>query len=109
MSPSFDREEPHHPPRDTHTLAGVGITDRITRLEVWREADRERALAFEREMRDSSSASLAKMDSVAAEIRSISISLASQSGLRQVVSWASAIVLVVLSGLSGFFLRHLLP
>lgn len=101
-------------PPDDETVAAIGadrmqanIHDRVTRLEVWRTADRERSMAFEAEMRGASNATLSKIDSVAADVKALNLSLAGQAGLRQVVSWASGVIVLVLSGVAGFFMRHL--
>lgn len=90
--------------------AMMSISDRMVRLEVWRQADRERIIALEVEMRTAIATVMSKLDSFGASLHNIDATLSQQLGARGVwgvlgVSLRAAL-LAALAAVAGFLSAH---
>jgi hypothetical protein len=88
----------------------AGIAERVTRLEVWRQADRERMMAFESEVRSGLMDLKSRSDAIFARINDIVQTQAMQAGNRQTmgsfVEWARVLVASAVGGAIGYFATH---
>lgn len=89
-----------------------GIAERVTRLEVWRQADRERMIAFETEVRSGLMDLRSRSDAIFTRLNDIVQAQAMQAGNRQtlgsVAEWARVLIGSVLGGSIGFVAAHLM-
>jgi hypothetical protein len=88
------------------------LSDRVTRLEVWRQADRERMMAFETEVRSGLMDLRGRSDAIFTRFNDIVQTQAMQAGNRQtlgsVAEWARVFIGSVLGGSIGYLAGHLL-
>jgi len=96
-------------PDDTERPAD--LSERVTRLEVWRQADRERMIAFETEVRTGLMDLRGRSDAIFTRLNDIVQAQAMQAGNRQtwgsVVEWARMLIASALGGAIGYFAPHL--
>jgi hypothetical protein len=88
-----------------------GIAERVTRLEVWRQADRERMMAFESEVRSGLLDLRSRSDAIFTRINDIVQAQAMQAGNRQtmgsVAEWARVLIASAVGGAIGYLVPHL--
>ena len=88
----------------------AGIVERVTRLEVWRQADRERMMAFESEVRSGLMDLKSRSDAIFTRINDIVQTQAMQAGNKQTMGsfaeWAKVLIASALGGALGYILPH---
>jgi hypothetical protein len=86
------------------------LSERVTRLEVWRQADRERMMAFETEVRTGLMDLRSRSDAIFTRLNDIVQAQAMQAGNRQtmgsVADWLKVMIGSILGGGVGYFCAH---
>jgi hypothetical protein len=87
------------------------LSERVTRLEVWRQADRERMMAFETEVRSGLMDLRSRSDAIFTRLNDIVQAQAMQVGSKQtmgsVTEWARVLIGSTLGGSIGFIAAHM--